>query len=55
MNAFFPFHSEGWVEAGLMSDEDRTLFLREWGERRADPNALFFSPIVVGAAARKPA
>lgn len=55
MNAFFPFHSEGWVEAGLMSAEDRDLFLREWAQRRADPVALFFSPIVVGAAARKPA
>jgi len=53
-DAFFPFHTVGMVEAGVLSAADRELFLSEWNERRQDPDALFFSPIVVGAAARKP-
>ena len=55
MGAFFPFHTEGWVEDGLLTAGERDRFLAEWEERRADPDALFYSPIVVGAAARKPA
>ena len=37
-----------------MSDEERALFRAEWGERRSDPDTLFFSPIVVTATARRP-
>ena len=55
MGAFFPFHTEGWVGEGLLSAADRARFLAEWDERLADPDALFFSPIVVAAAARRPA
>jgi SAM-dependent methyltransferase len=54
LDAFFPFHSRQWVEQGLMSAPERALFLREWDERARDPSASFFSPIVVGASARKP-
>jgi SAM-dependent methyltransferase len=54
-SAFFPHHSQSMVDAGLLSPDERALFLREWEERTADPSALFFSPIVVDFAARKPA
>lgn len=53
-DAFFPPFSEKMVQVGAMSEPDRRVFLREWGERKKDPDALFFSPIVVDAAGRKP-
>jgi len=52
-DAFFPYHAPRMVEAGLLSEEERRLFLDEWAQRSSDPNTLFFSPIVVGSAARK--
>ena len=52
-NLFFPFHVARMVEAGVMTAADHTLFEREWAERRADPDAVFFSPIVVDCAARR--
>ena len=54
LDAFFPFHSALWVEHGQMTAPERELFLREWDERARDPDAQFFSPIVVGASAVKP-
>jgi ubiquinone/menaquinone biosynthesis C-methylase UbiE len=51
-DAFFPFHSAGMVHAGALSPGERAQFLEEWEARKRDPGALFFSPIVVGAAAR---
>lgn len=54
LDAFFPYHTEHWVDAGHMTPEERSRFLREWKERAEDPDATFFSPIVVGASAVKP-
>jgi ubiquinone/menaquinone biosynthesis C-methylase UbiE len=53
-DAFFPHHSSNMVSAGLMSTAERERFLAEWDERKANPDAVFFSPIVVDVAARKP-
>jgi len=53
-DAFFPYHSQPMVEQGVLTAAERELFLREWEERKVDPDALFFSPIVVGAVGRKP-
>lgn len=53
-DAFFPYHSEGMQAGGFLSGDERDEFLRDWAARKADPNALFFSPIVVDFAARKP-
>lgn len=53
-DAFFPFHTEGMVAQGVLGPQERERFLAEWQLRKADPNAIFFSPIVVGAAARRP-
>jgi ubiquinone/menaquinone biosynthesis C-methylase UbiE len=50
---FFPHFSEVMMGKGLLSGDERELFLKEWGERERDPDALFFSPFVVDAAARK--
>ena len=51
---FFPHFSEAMERDGLLSAEERRRFLAEWAERERDPEAMFFSPIVVDAAARKP-
>jgi hypothetical protein len=51
--SFFPHFSGVMVERGVLTAQERELFLREWGERERDPDALFFSPFVVDAAARK--
>jgi SAM-dependent methyltransferase len=53
-DAFFPAHSANMVREGVLSADERARFLAEWAARKADPDAVFFSPIVVGAAARKP-
>lgn len=51
---FFPHFSQKMQDEGLLAPEERALFLAEWRAREADPDALFFSPIVVDALARKP-
>jgi len=51
---FFPHFSEAMETKGLLAPEERRRFLAEWAERERDPDALFFSPIVVDALARKP-
>ncbi len=50
---FFPQFSEKMVAEGLLAPEERAQFLSEWRERERDPHALFFSPIVVDAVARR--
>ena len=52
-SAFFPHYSGKMRELGLLTRDEHALFLAEWAERERDPQALFFSPIVVDAAARK--
>jgi SAM-dependent methyltransferase len=51
---FFPHFSAVMEEKGLVTPAERALFLAEWSARKSDPTTLFFSPIVVDAAARKP-
>lgn len=50
---FFPYHVARMVEAGVLSEADRSLFDREWRERREDPDAVFFSPIVMDCAGKR--
>ena len=54
-DAFFPHHSAGMLEAGLLAADERERFLAEWAERKRDPDALFFSPLQVSIVARRPA
>lgn len=51
---FFPAFSRTMQEKGFLTAEERELFLAEWAERESNPDALFFSPIVADAMARKP-
>lgn len=50
---FFPHFSQAMEEKGLLTSDERARFLLQWSERERDPDALFFSPIVVDALARK--
>jgi ubiquinone/menaquinone biosynthesis C-methylase UbiE len=50
---FFPHFSGVMEEKGLLTSEERRRFLAEWSERERNPDAMFFSPIVVDAAGRK--
>ena len=50
---FFVPHTEGMVREGFLEAREREAFLREWEERKRDPGALFFSPIVVDAAGKR--
>ncbi|MBK7644073.1 MAG: methyltransferase domain-containing protein [Planctomycetes bacterium] len=52
-DSFFPRFSAVYVEKGLMSAAERGQFLREWEERKQNPHALFYSPMVVDAVGRK--
>ncbi len=51
---FFPHFAGVMHEKGLLSTQELERFRREWTERSADPAALFFSPLVVDARARRP-
>jgi SAM-dependent methyltransferase len=51
---FFPHFSRAMVEQGLLSESERDQFLEEWAARERDPDALFYSPIVVDVLARRP-
>lgn len=51
---FFPFHVARMVEAGVLSAADRARFDRDWSARKGDPDAVFFSPIVVDCAGEQP-
>lgn len=50
---FFPHFSQAMEAKGHLSSAERRRFLDEWAEREKDPDAMFFSPTVVDAAARK--
>jgi SAM-dependent methyltransferase len=52
-DSFFPFFVGRWAAEGLMSAQEESLFRKEWEERKLDPGALFFSPMVVDLAARQ--
>ncbi|MFN0008885.1 MAG: class I SAM-dependent methyltransferase [Planctomycetota bacterium] len=50
---FFPHFSVAMEQKGLLTAAERRQFLAEWAAREQDPDALFFSPIVVDAIGRK--
>ena len=50
---FFPHFSAAMEQKGLLTAAERRQFLSEWAERERNPDALFFSPIVVDAVGRK--
>jgi len=50
---FFPHFSAKMEAEGFLEPTERSRFLEEWAQREEDPDAMFFSPIVVDAHARK--
>jgi len=52
-DSFFPRYSAIYEQKGLMTAEERKLFLAEWEARKQNPLTLFYSPMVVDAAGRK--
>ena len=52
-DSFFPVHAANMVRAGLLTEAERERFLAEWAARLADPDATFFSPILLDVAARR--
>lgn len=53
-DVFFPIFSKTYVERGLMTAEERDSFLADWDERKRDPDALFYSPMIVDIVAERP-
>ena len=51
---FFPPYSHKMENLGLLTPEEGKQFRREWEERSEDPDACFYSPIIVGFAGRRP-
>jgi SAM-dependent methyltransferase len=50
---FFPHFSAAMQEKGLLTQDERARFLEDWAAREKDETALFFSPFVVDALARR--
>ena len=51
---FFTVHIDPMVQKGLLSRAEADTILADWHAHRRNPDALFFSPIVVDVAARLP-
>jgi len=47
---FFSLHIPSMAERGLISQEKATALLSDWDAHRKNPDALFFSPLVVDVA-----
>ena len=50
---FFTTHTLAMVEKGAITQEEGDDLLKDWHAHRANPEALFFSPIVVDVAGRR--
>jgi SAM-dependent methyltransferase len=51
---FFTVHTQAMVDRGLATQKEAGAMLADWHAHRADPNSIFFSPIVVDIAAVLP-
>jgi SAM-dependent methyltransferase len=54
MHRFFVPHLPLMAQKGLVSDEECGRMLEDWHAHRANPEALFFTPLVVDLAAQLP-
>ena len=50
---FFSTHVPLMAEHGLMKRAEAEAILKDWNEHRGNPDAMFFSPLVVDVAGRK--
>ncbi len=55
MHRFFVPHLPLMADKGLMSHAECDEMLADWHHHRANPDALFFTPLVVDLAGRRPA
>jgi SAM-dependent methyltransferase len=51
---FFTAHVEAMVEKGVVSQNMANAMVADWRDHRNNPDTLFFSPIVVDVAGRRP-
>jgi SAM-dependent methyltransferase len=47
---FFTVHTQAMVEKGIVSQQDADAMLADWFAHRQNPDAIFFSPIVIDVA-----
>jgi SAM-dependent methyltransferase len=52
-NLFFTKHIPKMIEENIISKEEGDAMLNDWLEHRQNPDAFFFTPVVVNAAGRK--
>jgi SAM-dependent methyltransferase len=52
-NRFFSVHVGKMIEKGVVSESVGNAMLADWNEHRKNPDALFFSPLVVDVAAQR--
>jgi hypothetical protein len=50
---FFSTHIQHMADKKIISQKEANEMLEDWMEHRNNPDAIFFSPIVVDAAGRK--
>ncbi|RPH37432.1 class I SAM-dependent methyltransferase [bacterium] len=50
---FFTTHTQAMVEKGAVSQREAYAMVGDWHEHRNNPDALFFSPIVVDVAGKR--
>jgi len=51
---FFSTHMQAMVSKGVISQQDADAAQADWDAHHRDPDALFFSPLVVDVAATLP-
>lgn len=51
---FFTLHMPEMIERGIVSREEGAAIIDDWHAHRKNPDALFFSPLVVDVAAQRP-
>jgi SAM-dependent methyltransferase len=52
---FFNVHVQQMVDLGLIDQKSGDAMLNDWNGHKKNPDTVFFSPILVNAAGRKPA
>jgi hypothetical protein len=51
---FFTVHTQHMVEKSLITQQEGDAMVSDWLAHRADPDAIYFSPIVVDVAGALP-
>jgi ubiquinone/menaquinone biosynthesis C-methylase UbiE len=51
---FFMVHIQQMVDIGVVSQSQGDAMLKDWIEHKENPDSIFFSPVIVNVAGRKP-